>query len=259
MRLIRKSLIKRVLFFDTETTGLYETSGDRIVEIAVLETINMRLTGQKFHSYLNPGGKKSHPLALKKHGLQDKFLLDQPRFRYIVDDLLEFIGNFPFATNHIIQMYSSFLFFKGSDLLVAHNAQFDMRFLNAELAAIGRPRIPLAQSFCTKELAIRSLAINRYTNRHSLDNLCERFHIDRLSRDEAHGAVLDCQLLFELYKKLRPEEVVEEEDEEEEAEEEEKGETEEEEEVDENNNEVEREDGENKNEKTNRMGPCSFG
>ena len=83
----------RELIFDTETTGLNEKSGDRIVELALLEVIDMQLTGRRFHYYLNPAGKKSNPFALRVHGLDSEFLEDKPFFHEIVDDLLEFIGN----------------------------------------------------------------------------------------------------------------------------------------------------------------------
>ena len=166
----------RQLIFDTETTGLSPENDHRIIEIALLEVVNMKLTGKKFHCYLNPG-RRSDPKAFSKHRLTDGFLKNKQLFEQIADDLLNFIG---------------------SDRLIAHNAQFDMKFLNMELSRINRRTIPLSQSFCTKALANIILSPKNL----SLDTLCDNLSIDRQSRDKRHGALIDCHLLYQVYCEL---------------------------------------------------------
>ena len=166
----------RELIFDTETTGLSPENGDRIIEIALLEVVEMKQTGRKFHCYLNPEGKRSNPHAFNKHRISFGFLRNKPFFWQIADDLLDFIG---------------------PDRLVAHNAAFDMRFLNMELRRSQRPAIPKSQSMCTQVMAKR--VVNGSVN---LDNLCGMFGIDRQTRDQAHSALLDCQLLYQVYQHL---------------------------------------------------------
>ena len=167
----------RQLIFDTETTGLSPENDHRIIEIALLEVVNMKLTGKKFHCYLNPG-RRSDPKAFSKHRLTDGFLKNKQLFEQIADDLLNFIG---------------------SDRLIAHNAQFDMKFLNMELSRINRRTIPLSQSFCTKALANIILSPKNL----SLDTLCDFFSIDRQSRNKRHGALIDCHLLYQVYCELK--------------------------------------------------------
>lgn len=162
----------REIIFDTETTGL-SNKEDRIVEFGGVELDNKFPTGRSLHLYFNPEGQKVHPDALEVHGITDDFLSDKPFFRDKCDELLAFV--------------------KGAKL-VAHNANFDMGFLNAELARLDRPAIG-------NDVVIDTLAIAR--RRHpmgpnSLDALCRRYGIDN-SKREKHGALLDAELLAEVY------------------------------------------------------------
>ena len=165
----------REIVFDTETTGFEPSEGHRIVEIACLELVNQIPTGRKFQCYLNP--ERDMPeAAFRIHGLTEQFLSDKPRFADIVDQLLEFIGDAP---------------------LVAHNAEFDIRFLNAELALLKREMIALDRATDTVRLARQ-----RFPGAPaSLDALCKRFAIDNGQRT-LHGALLDAQLLAEVYLQL---------------------------------------------------------
>ena len=165
----------REIIFDTETTGFEPSDGHRMVEIACLELINQIPTGRKFQRYLNP--ERDIPeAAFRIHGLTEQFLSDKPKFAEIADDLLEFIGDAP---------------------LVAHNAEFDMRFLNAELALLKRQTIALDRAVDTIRLARQ-----RFPGAPaSLDALCKRFAIDNTQRT-LHGALLDAQLLAEVYLQL---------------------------------------------------------
>ena len=165
----------REIVLDTETTGLDPASGDRIVEIACLELNNHIPTGATFHSYVNPE-REMPPGAFEIHGLSDAFLADKPLFAEIVDEFLGFIGEAP---------------------LIIHNAAFDLRFLNAELARLSRVPLP-------DERAVDTLAIARRRfpgAQASLDALCRRFEIDTSGRDK-HGALIDCDLLARVYLEL---------------------------------------------------------
>ena len=164
----------REIVIDTETTGLDPNDGHRIVEIACLELMHHVPTGRKFHRYVNP--ERDMPAdALLVHGLTAEFLAEQPPFAAIVDELAAFIGD---------------------DRLVIHNAEFDLAFINAELARLGRP--PLACPF-VDTLAV---ARRRFPGAPaSLDALCRRFAIDLTAR-EKHGAEIDCGLLAEVYIEL---------------------------------------------------------
>jgi len=165
----------REIVFDTETTGLSPIDGHRLVEIGCVELINKVETGRHFHAYFNPG--RSMPSEAEAvHGLSALFLSDKPDFSEIVGDLMSFIGESP---------------------LVAHNAAFDFGFLNWELSACGRPAIDMARM-------VDTLAIARSRHpgaKHSLDALCTRYGIDRSHRVK-HGALLDAQLLAQLYVEL---------------------------------------------------------
>jgi DNA polymerase-3 subunit epsilon len=162
----------REIILDTETTGFDPSSGDRIVEIGCIETHNHMSTGAVFHCYVDP--ERDMPEgAFAVHGLSSEFLSDKPKFAEIVDQFLEFIGDAP---------------------LVIHNAEFDLRFLDAEFALIGKPAIERLRIIDTITLARR-----RYPGAQvSLDALCRRFEID-LTRREKHGALLDAELLAEVY------------------------------------------------------------
>lgn len=165
----------REIVFDTETTGLSAANGDRMVEIGCIEMVNRVETGTSFHSYFNPECAMD-PAAQAIHGLSEHFLSDKPLFEEVVEDLLDFIGDSP---------------------LVAHNARFDFSFLNAELGACGRLKV--AENRMVDTLV---LARARHPGaKHSLDALCSRFGVDRSHRVK-HGALLDAQLLAQVYVEL---------------------------------------------------------
>ena len=165
----------REVVLDTETTGLNPGAGHRIVEIGCVELLHRLPSGRQFRKYLNP--ERDMPEEARAiHGLTDEFLATQPLFEAVVDEFLEFIGEAP---------------------LVIHNAQFDLKFLNAELSRIGRPGIDAARAIDTVAMA-RQRFPGAQAN---LDALCRRFEIDNTSRD-LHGALLDCQLLAEVYLEL---------------------------------------------------------
>jgi len=165
----------REIVFDTETTGLNPAGGDRMVEIGCIEIVNRVETGRTFHAYFNP--ERDMPFeAQEVHGLSNLFLSDKPRFAETVDELLEFLGDSP---------------------LVAHNAGFDFGFLNFELSKCGRSAVSMQRMVDTL-----TLARTRHPGaKHSLDALCMRFGIDRSHRVK-HGALLDAQLLAQVYVEL---------------------------------------------------------
>ena len=165
----------REIVFDTETTGLDPVTGDRLVEIGCIELVNRFPTGNTFHRYLNP--ERDMPeSAFKVHGLGVDFLKDKPRFADVADELVAFLGDAP---------------------LVAHNALFDLGFLNAELERAGRAGVSRERLVDTLMLARRKYPGG--SNR--LDDLCLRYRIDN-SRRTKHGALLDAELLSEVYVEL---------------------------------------------------------
>ncbi|MDF2095596.1 DNA polymerase III subunit epsilon [Aquibaculum arenosum] len=166
----------REIVLDTETTGLDPLSGDRVVEIGCVELLNHVPTGQMRQYYINPDRDMPEE-AFKVHGLSSEFLAGQPRFADIVEDFLSFVRE---------------------DRLVIHNAEFDVRFLNAELARLGHSPIPMSRAVDTVAMARRRFPGAQA----SLDALCRRFDID-LSARSLHGALLDCQLLAAVYLELR--------------------------------------------------------
>jgi DNA polymerase III subunit epsilon len=163
----------RRIVLDTETTGLEPGEGHRIIEVACLELSGRRATGRHFHRFLNP--ERTIDIgATQVHGLTAEDLADKPRFADIADELLEFL--------------------EGAELLI-HNAPFDVAFLNAELARIGRPML---DAVCT---VADTLAMAREIHpgkKNSLDALCERYCVDH-SRRTLHGALLDAQLLADVW------------------------------------------------------------
>ncbi len=166
----------REIIFDTETTGLRPDDGDRIVEIGAIELVNRVETGRYYHCYINPE-RPMPPDAQAVHGLSDAFLSDKPLFGAIVEEFLTFIGD--------------------DARLVAHNASFDFGFIDAELVRAGHP--PLHRDRMVDTLAI---ARKRHPGaKLSLDALCTRYGIDR-SRRVKHGALLDAELLAQLYVEL---------------------------------------------------------
>jgi len=165
----------REIVFDTETTGLDPYQGDRLVEIGCVELLNGFPTGNSFHRYLNP--ERDMPDgAFKVHGLSTEFLRDKPVFADICDEFLAFVGDAP---------------------LIAHNAMFDLGFINAELERCKKAALQRERLIDTLLLARR-----RYpAGPNSLDHLCARFSIDT-SRRTKHGALLDAELLAEVYVEL---------------------------------------------------------
>ncbi len=165
----------REIIFDTETTGLDPKSGDRLVEIGCIEMVNRVTTGRTFHAYFNP--ERSMPAAAEAvHGLSEAFLADKPLFATRVAELLEFIADSP---------------------LVAHNAGFDFGFLDAELALCGHDPICRSRMIDTVALA----RVRHPGAKLSLDALCTRYGIDRSHRT-MHGALLDAELLAQVYVEL---------------------------------------------------------
>lgn len=164
----------RQIFLDTETTGLDPRQGHRIIEVAGVEMINRRLSGNRFHRYLNPE-RDIDAGALQVHGLSSEFLQDKPRFADIVDELLAFL--------------------QGAELVI-HNAPFDLGFLNAELQRLARSSIA---EYCPDVTDTLKLAKDLHPGqKNNLDALCRRYAVDNTSRS-LHGALLDAELLAAVY------------------------------------------------------------
>jgi DNA polymerase III subunit epsilon len=165
----------REIVFDTETTGLDPNQGDRVVEIGCVELVNRCETGRVYHAYFNP--QMAMPdIAYQVHGLSNAFLSDKPLFEDKVEELLDFLEDSP---------------------LIAHNAMFDYGFLNAELSGCGRLHVSRGRIIDTQQLA----RTKHPGAKHSLDALCSRYGIDRSHR-VLHGALLDAQLLAQVYVEL---------------------------------------------------------
>lgn len=162
----------REIIFDTETTGL-DSKSDRIIEIGGIELINHFPTGRTLHLYINPDGTKVHPDALAVHGISDEFLADKPVFGKVVQEIIAFFDD---------------------AMWVAHNANFDMGFINAEFDRLGIPPVPADRVIDTLQLARRKNPMGP----NSLDALCRRYGIDNSHRTK-HGALLDSELLAEVY------------------------------------------------------------
>lgn len=162
----------REIIFDTETTGL-DNKTDRVIEIGGIELVNHFPSGRTFHVYINPGDRKVHPDALAVHGITDEFLKDKPPFADIVEDLVAF--------------------FDGAKW-IAHNATFDMGFINAEFERLSLPPVSADQVIDTLSMARRKHPMGP----NSLDALCRRYGIDNSHRTK-HGALLDSELLAEVY------------------------------------------------------------
>ena len=165
----------REIVLDTETTGLKPAEGHRIVEVGCVELYNHVPTGATYHQYINP--ERDMPTeAFRVHGLSEGFLSDKPVFAEIVGEFLEFVGD---------------------ARLVIHNAAFDMAFINAELKTLGFASIPMTQAIDTVRIARDKFPGAQA----SLDALCRRFNIDNSARTR-HGALLDAELLAEVYLEL---------------------------------------------------------
>jgi DNA polymerase-3 subunit epsilon len=165
----------REIVIDTETTGLDPANGDRLIELGCIEIVNRIPTGREFHRYLNPQ-RDIHREAVNVHGLTGEFLKDKPLFKDIADEFLAFIDDAP---------------------LVAHNASFDLGFINAELQRAARPPLTLNRVVDTLVLARR----RHPAGPNSLDALCKRYGIDTSERVK-HGALLDSMLLANVYVEL---------------------------------------------------------
>ena len=166
----------REIVLDTETTGFYAEKDDRIVEIGALELINHLPTGRTFHVYINPERPMPQE-AFEVHGLGDDFLRDKPKFAEIAQGFIDFIAD--------------------DARLVIHNASFDMKFLNAELKRAGHATLPFSRALDTLAMAREKFPGSPNT----LDALCRRFGVDNSGR-ELHGALLDSELLAEVYLEL---------------------------------------------------------
>ncbi|TNE65132.1 MAG: DNA polymerase III subunit epsilon [Alphaproteobacteria bacterium] len=166
----------RELIFDTETTGFDPMTGDRLIEIGLVEMVDKILTGSNYHVYVNPD-REVPESAVKVHGITTDFLKDKPRFSEVMDDFLAYVGS--------------------DSVLVAHNADFDMRFINWELENAGRPIIHPKRFIDT--LAIARTKFPGQPN--SLDALCKRFAVSNTHRT-LHGALLDAEILADVYVEL---------------------------------------------------------
>lgn len=166
----------REIVFDTETTGLSPEKGDRLVEIGAVELINHLPTGRTYHQYINPERDVPEEVVAV-HGLTEEFLKDYPVFADIASDFIEFVGE--------------------DGVLVAHNATFDMNFINYELKKIGRDGYSFDRVVDTLEIARKMFP----GAKNNLDALCKRFGVDNSSRT-LHGALLDADLLAKVYLEL---------------------------------------------------------
>ncbi len=167
------SLVRQI-FLDTETTGLSAAGGDRIIELGCIEMVNRRLTGRNLHLYFNPG-RASHPDALKVHGLTEAFLADKPPFADKADEVMSFLA--------------------GAEVII-HNAEFDVGFMDAELARVDRAGL---RSQVGAVLDTLFMAREQFPGKsNSLDALCRRLEVDNSQRT-LHGALLDASLLAEVY------------------------------------------------------------
>ena len=164
----------RQVILDTETTGLDPTLGHKIIELAGVEIVNRRLTGNHFHRYVNPE-RDSEEAALQIHGLTREFLKDKPKFRDIVGEFLDFV--------------------RGAELVI-HNAAFDIAFIDYELKLLDLEPV---STCCANVVDTFRMARELYpSKRNGLDALCDRHEIDRTART-LHGALLDAQLLADVY------------------------------------------------------------
>lgn len=165
----------RQVVLDTETTGLEHQAGHRIIEIGCVEMNNRRLTGRDYHQYLRPD-REIDEGAVEVHGITSEFLADKPAMGDVVEDFIEYV--------------------KGAELVI-HNAPFDVGFINAELARLGRQwgRI---EDYCTVTDTLELARRLHPGQRNSLDALCKRYEVDNSSR-QLHGALLDARILAEVY------------------------------------------------------------
>src|SRR5918994_4422901 len=165
----------RQIVLDTETTGLEPAAGHRVIEIGCVELVNRRPTSNRFHRYINPEREVDRG-ALEVHGIENQFLATQPKFAEVAAELVEFV--------------------KGAELVI-HNADFDVEFLNHELKRL--PGMPQEIRSCCGVLDTLALARRMHPGqRNSLDALAKRYNVDN-SKRELHGALLDAQILADIY------------------------------------------------------------
>lgn len=169
------SVAVRQVVLDTETTGLDHRTGDRVIEIGCVEVIGRRLSGERFHTYLNPE-RAVDPGAKAVHGLDDDFLADKPKFREVAKEFTDFI--------------------RGAQLII-HNAPFDVGFLNMELALLGHENLASITGIEVID-TLRMARDLRPGRKNSLDALCAEFDVDNSNR-QWHGALLDAELLADVY------------------------------------------------------------
>lgn len=170
--------MNRQVVLDTETTGLDPAQGHRVIEIGCVELLDRRLSGRHFHCYLNPE-REVDSGAIEVHGISNEFLADKPLFAQVADELLDFLGD--------------------ADLVI-HNAAFDLGFLDSEFALLGRGQGRL-QDRCR---VIDTLALARALHpgqKNRLDDLCRRYGVDNSQR-ELHGALLDAEILADVYLRM---------------------------------------------------------
>jgi DNA polymerase-3 subunit epsilon len=164
----------RQLFLDTETTGLSAEGGDRVIELGCVELVNRKLTGNNLHFYFNPG-RDSHEDALKVHGISNEFLRDKPKFKDVVQEILDYV--------------------QGAEIII-HNAAFDVGFLNKELElASQKPFTTYVDGVVDTLVMAKQMYLGK---RNSLDALCDRLGVDNSGRT-LHGALLDAELLADVY------------------------------------------------------------
>ncbi|MDR1476880.1 MAG: DNA polymerase III subunit epsilon [Rickettsiales bacterium] len=168
--------VLREIVLDTETTGFNYSGDDRIVEIGCVEMVNHTPSGRTYHAYVNPE-REVPENVVRVHGLTTEFLAGKPKFKDVADAFLEFVGE---------------------AAIVAHNAVFDMNFVNAELVRAGLAALPFDRMVDTLSISRKK---NPHVARHDLDSLCQRYGIDNSHR-ELHGALLDARLLAEVYIEL---------------------------------------------------------
>jgi len=172
---VAKQHIKRQVVLDTETTGLSTADNHRIIEIGCVEVINRRLTGERFHQYINPK-REIDAGAMEVHGITPEFLADKPVFSSVVDDLMHFID--------------------GAELII-HNAAFDVGFLNHELSKL-KGKQPKIADVCSVLDTLKLARDKHPGQKNNLDALCRRYYVDNSNR-ELHGALLDAEILADVY------------------------------------------------------------
>ncbi|EGL54534.1 DNA polymerase III, epsilon subunit and related 3'-5' exonuclease [Methylophaga aminisulfidivorans MP] len=170
-----ENVVKRQVILDTETTGISTAEDHRIIEIGCVEMVNRRLTGQTFHQYINPH-REIDAGAIEVHGITNEFLADKPSFEDIAEDFLQFI--------------------EGAELII-HNAPFDVGFIDHELKKLsGENR--RVNSLCTVLDTLKMARDKHPGQKNNLDALCKRYDVDNSNR-ELHGALLDAEILADVY------------------------------------------------------------